>query len=80
MDSKSPSPRLGLVGLVALIAAIFLASVATQHLAVILQVDAGQETSLPVPGIWVIVLLLLADWTRLIIHSSTKRLDAKPPI
>ena len=68
MASKSTSSGLGLVGLAGLIAAVFLASVATQHLALILQVDVGQETSLPVTGIWVIVLLVglnaFVGWAR----------------
>jgi hypothetical protein len=51
-------PRFGVTGIVAVVACVLLAALLTNHMHVVLGIDAGPETSLPVPTVWVILLLV----------------------
>jgi hypothetical protein len=50
--------RFGLTGLVAMVATILLAALLTMHMHVALGIDAAAEGPLPVPTLWVILLLV----------------------
>jgi hypothetical protein len=65
--TDAPS-RFGLTGIVAVVGCVLLAALLTNHMHVVLGIDAGPESSLPVPTVWVILLLVglngLVAWMR----------------
>lgn len=68
VPTDASTSRFGVAGIIAVVATILLVAALTNLMHVVLGVDAGPESSLPVPTVWVILLLVgvnaVVAWMR----------------
>ena len=56
--ASDATSRFGLTGIVAVVCVVLLSALLTNHMHVVLGIDVGPESSLPVPTVWAILMLV----------------------